>query len=915
MKKLFFIPIFIVIGFSAFQVNAAVIVQENLVIPDTQQIGVISFRFIIDYGAYNVPLVPKDDSERVIFPNAIFTLKEAHTKSLESVINWASDAKLAGIRSIGSITLEGRSSMWQIAYGSYIKQKGYEIIIQGDSIVSQKEVAWIGDDYGHNIPMNWYDSEGAIKILQELPQFSDATASSITLFYNQDGNIWRYTLATSFGGTSVHVGYPLSNNYWSQIQNAPNWLRLRDNHNLTGNIIKTVPNGWAVRVLKTIDDNGNNIDIDGYRWYQVQDVTDGTIGWMVAKNLTDGIVYLDYNSNNQTELQNRAEIQLDTTDERKPVILEAVNNYHTKDNSDNSLYGGGGGRNGNNNFQTFIQGAQFPKELVLAMISQESGPSFDNKICSGARDGGIGIMQITSIDLKGLGSGLDNFSHKNDCDSRTGWVGGLSDYYSNASQGIYANIKDGFRALQNKYNLIGITKAVDNISALEMKAISTIYRYNQGSPYRVQAVYAIYSGENNDYVWNEYLDYIYSSRVFADVWTEEVRSACASSTTFVSCLNKTESLGLTTSAFYLRDVGGKLKISPFGTSYQNTILGDKLIAANTSKIIAFLRSPAELTAINSLGEKTGIVQDRVTQNIPNSIYEEDKNLLTMFFPEENYTYRVTGTTEGEYGFTADLFQEDNIIIFDGKNIPIKSREVHDYTFDWDKMSRCEKGAVILKIDYEGDGIFDRIIVNDCKLYDIGLPQIIISAIENEYLLNSNLQINFSATDNISGVASIIATLNGVEITSGQMLILNKAGINLLKVVAVDNEGNEMVLEKSFNVVYNFGGFLPPIKSDGSGVYNLGRTLPVKFQLTDVSGSFISTASAQLYIAKIADGVIGTDEIPLSTSSADTGNQFRYDFVNNQYIYNLSTDTLGVGTWQLKAILDSEQVHTATISIR
>ncbi len=702
--------------------------------------------------------------------------------------------------------------------------------------------------------------------------------------------------------------------FFSEITNIPAAWNIRQNIGLDKNIIKIIPKNWIVKVINTIDDNGNNIDIDGYRWYQVQDVTDGTIGWMAAKNLTDGTVYLDYNQNNQSELQNKAETQLDTADKRKPVILDAVNNYYAKDNSDNSLYGGGGGIDGLNNFQRFITGSSFPKELTLAVASQESGGvDFDNERCSQAKDGGIGIMQITSSGYKGLGSGLDNKSHKNDCTS--GYIGNLSKYYSNAFQGIYANIKDGFRVLQDKYNLVGRTKAVDSITAEEMKAISTVYRYNQGSPYKIQAVYEIWDGQDNNYIWEEYLRYVFSTQAEANTWIQKVKDACLLSTTFNNCLNKAENLKLTTSAFYLRDVGQKLYNSPFGQSYQNPILGDKLIAANNSRIILFLRSPAELRAINSLEETTGELGGETKQEIPNSIYDADKKFITIFFPQENYRYRVTGIGSGEYGLSVDLIKNDDFTVFDADNIPINSREIHDYTIDWDKMSRCEMGAVTLGIDFEGDGIFDRIIKNDCRLYDIEPPQISISPLQSEYLLNSQLQIQFSAIDNVSGIASIIATLNGLEIRNNQTVVLNKSGINTLRVVAIDNEGNEAILEKTFNVLYNFGGFLPPIKNDGTGIYNNGRTLPVKFQLKDTNGNFVSTAVAHFYIAKITNGIIGIDEIPSSTSAADADNIFRYDYIQNQYVYNLDTATLNSGKWQFKTILDSGQVIVVIISIK
>ncbi len=111
----------------------------------------------------------------------------------------------------------------------------------------------------------------------------------------------------------------------------------------------------------------------------------------------------------------------------------------------------------------------------------------------------------------------------------------------------------------------------------------------------------------------------------------------------------------------------------------------------------------------------------------------------------------------------------------------------------------------------------------------------------------------------------------------------------------------------------FGGFLDPVKTDGSGLYKQGRTLPVKFQLTDASGTIITNHTAQLFVAKIQDDAVGTDEVALSSGSADSGNQFHVS--GNQYVFNLDTGTLSVGTWQLKATLDDGTNHTVIISIK
>ena len=136
----------------------------------------------------------------------------------------------------------------------------------------------------------------------------------------------------------------------------------------------------------------------------------------------------------------------------------------------------------------------------------------------------------------------------------------------------------------------------------------------------------------------------------------------------------------------------------------------------------------------------------------------------------------------------------------------------------------------------------------------------------------------------------------------------------MRVEAKDNAGNPRVAEFRFNAIYQFSGFLSPIRMDGISLYRQGRTLPVKFQLADGVGNSISTATAHLFVTKVSDGIAGTEEAALSTGNSDTGNVFRYDVTDDQYVFNLSLD-LNVGTWQLRVELDDGKEYVVEISIR
>lgn len=198
------------------------------------------------------------------------------------------------------------------------------------------------------------------------------------------------------------------------------------------------------------------------------------------------------------------------------------------------------------------------------------------------------------------------------------------------------------------------------------------------------------------------------------------------------------------------------------------------------------------------------------------------------------------------------------------------------------------------------------------------PVISHSSVTSQYLLNaSSIQFTFNATDTGVGVFSVTSTLDGVAISSPATLAFGQAqlGNHALVITAQDFAGNATSTTLAYSVVYNFDGFFPPVKTDGSGIYKQGRTLPVKFQLTDANGQFVSTAVAHLFVAKIQDSIVGSDNVALSTSAADSGNTFRYDSTANQYIFNLDTGTLTPGTWQLKAMLDDGTNHTVVISIK
>jgi hypothetical protein len=194
------------------------------------------------------------------------------------------------------------------------------------------------------------------------------------------------------------------------------------------------------------------------------------------------------------------------------------------------------------------------------------------------------------------------------------------------------------------------------------------------------------------------------------------------------------------------------------------------------------------------------------------------------------------------------------------------------------------------------------------------PALTMPMLAASYTFNSSLTLTFGASDSLSGLASAQAMFNGAPITSGTTFTLNRPGTNTFTLSATDVAGNTATQTATFSVLYNFGGFLPPLPNDGSCLFKLGSNVPVKFPLTDAKGALVSAAVARLTLQMFSAGtVVGTPIDATPPGTADVGDLFRFD--GSQYVYDLSTKPLSTGTWQVQVHLDDGTVHTVLIGLR
>jgi len=129
--------------------------------------------------------------------------------------------------------------------------------------------------------------------------------------------------------------------------------------------------------------------------------------------------------------------------------------------------------------------------------------------------------------------------------------------------------------------------------------------------------------------------------------------------------------------------------------------------------------------------------------------------------------------------------------------------------------------------------------------------------------------------------------------------------------------------------YNFIGFLTPLSTAGtldspssSGTGNFTKGLPIKWQLKDSSGHFVTSLTstqvlqATYYVGGVCTSgqATGTSSLLYSpTSGAAGGSTFRYDATNNQFLFNWSTKavTTGPGCYEIILQLNDGSTPKAT----
>jgi parallel beta-helix repeat protein len=274
-------------------------------------------------------------------------------------------------------------------------------------------------------------------------------------------------------------------------------------------------------------------------------------------------------------------------------------------------------------------------------------------------------------------------------------------------------------------------------------------------------------------------------------------------------------------------------------------------------LIASLASPGELRLYDLEGRVTGLIGGIIKEEIPGSSYLN--GTIQIMNPTNAYRYEVVGTNTGVYGLNVALLQNAEVNTFAATNIPTSTGAIHQYTIDWDALSREEEGVAV-RMDSDGDGEFERTFTADSELtYD-------------EFML----QTAPPAPAPTPGGVVFLPTISNLTITPAEGTVAEvRKGEIFTIAVEVENKGdgpgsytvtlkvNEVVKEKKTVTLaaYEKKTVTFTVTEDEAGIY--------KVEVNGLKGEFIVTEPLPLESAIFEVTNLGISPVEVKTGEIVT----------------------------------------------
>jgi len=165
-----------------------------------------------------------------------------------------------------------------------------------------------------------------------------------------------------------------------------------------------------------------------------------------------------------------------------------------------------------------------------------------------------------------------------------------------------------------------------------------------------------------------------------------------------------------------------------------------------------------------------------------------------------------------------------------------------------------------------------------------------------FILRQALLANATCTDSLSGIDTCLLPAGFID--------TGTVGAHSYLVTASDFAGNSRTLTVQYNVHYVFVTVSP---KPANNRFQVGGTIPVRFQLKDALGNFVSSATARIWVDSPSNP-------GKCSGSSNTGNYFRYDSTDNFYMFNLSTKGMTAGQHTIYLTLDDGTTQSTIVNL-
>jgi hypothetical protein len=231
-------------------------------------------------------------------------------------------------------------------------------------------------------------------------------------------------------------------------------------------------------------------------------------------------------------------------------------------------------------------------------------------------------------------------------------------------------------------------------------------------------------------------------------------------------------------------------------------------------------SPVALHVYDSAGHHMGPVADgSIDLGISGGSYSKLGENSFIFVPAgDAYRVVIDGLATGKFTFKAEILEGRNVVASRNYiDVPLAGASTVAEAIFSEAMPNPD-----LSIDNDGNGVVDKSLSPTAELFssvasDSEPPQINVSGIPTSTIVaGSQFKIFFSASDLLSGVAAISATLDGSTFVSGETLSSPSAGRRVVAIRATDKAGNPKMLTREFEqTVSSTPPAIPPPSASSS----------------------------------------------------------------------------------------------------